>query len=305
MRNIPAALQAHLSSGVTTTCRLLKLMLSNGEVYGLATLDRDIVYQGVTYVALQGFDSSVIATDSAFSVDNSEATALLAAQVPGITVEKVLAGALDDAQWEMMLVNWADTSMGAMVLDKGDVGEVKVIDGLIYVPELLSYIMRLRQAIGDVWSRRCRATFGTPSNSQHGCGVDASLMWIAGTVDNVDANDSGRVFTDTTISGPVDYFPGRVQWLTGNNASARLHIVEAYSTVSNTIVLLEPTAYAIQVGDTFRIRPDCNKSPSQCVLYGNFINYKGEPFIPVGDGLETMTPSAQVFGGMSGSTIQD
>lgn len=305
MRNIPPALQAHLSSGVTTTCRLLKLTLASGAVYGLTTLDRDIVYQGVTYVALQGFDPSVIATDAAFSVDNAEATALLAAQVPGITAEAVLAGALDDAKWTMMLVNWADTTMGAMVLDTGDIGEVKVVDGLIYIPELLSYVMRLRQAIGDVWSRRCRATFGTPASSQHGCGVDTSAMWISGTVDNVDANDSGRVFTDTTISGSVDYFPGRVEWLTGRNASERLYIVEAYSTTSNTVVLMEPTPYPIEIGDTFTMRPDCIKSPAQCVVYGNFINYKGEPFIPVGDGLETMTPSAQVFGGMSGSTISD
>ncbi|MBX9754164.1 MAG: phage BR0599 family protein, partial [Pseudomonadaceae bacterium] len=99
--------------------------------------------------------------------------------------------------------------------------------------------------------------------------------------------------------------PGRLRWLTGPNAGSRLYQVEAYSAASGTIALLESVAYAIAIGHTYEIRRDCNKSPSHCIGYGNLINYKGEPFIPTGDGLETMTPSAQVFGGLSGSAIAD
>ncbi|WP_299589781.1 DUF2163 domain-containing protein, partial [uncultured Microbulbifer sp.] len=71
MRQIPPALQAHLDSGVTTTCKLLKITLSDGRQFGAATLDRDVVYEGLTYYAQNGFDSSIIASDTSFDVDNA------------------------------------------------------------------------------------------------------------------------------------------------------------------------------------------------------------------------------------------
>lgn len=305
MRKIPAALLAHLQQSVTTTCRLLLITLRDGVQFGLTTLDRNVVYQGVTYSAIDGFDNSIIATDTGLSVDNAEARALASATVDGISAEMALRGDLDDAQWLLMLVNWADLTMGHMVLDAGDIGEVKVLDGVIYAPELLSFAMRLRQSIGDVWSRRCRAEFGTPAEGQHGCGVDASAMWVSGTVTGVSDSDPFRVFADSSLDLDPPPMPGRVQWLTGNNASGRLWQLEAYSNASGTIALMEAMPFPVEAGDTLRIRDDCNKSPSQCIEYDNYINYKGEPYIPVGDGLETQTPSAQVFGGLSGSEIVD
>ncbi|NWA25516.1 DUF2163 domain-containing protein [Pseudomonas gingeri] len=304
MRLIPAALKAHLQQSVTTTCRLLKLRLQNGQVFGLTTLDRNVDYEGLTYVAMNGFDPSVIATDTGLSVDNAEATALLSVDVPGITLEMALAGELDDAEWELSLVNWADLGMGRLIIDAGDIGEVSVVGESIYIPELLSYAMRLKQAIGQVWSRRCRATFGTPAGSQTGCGVSADGMWKTGKVTGV-SDEPRVVFADSTLAMDPPPVPGRLRWTSGPNKSTRLYQVEAYSAASGTIALLEPVPFVIAAGHQFEIRRDCNKSPSFCTAYGNYINYKGEPYIPVGDGLETMTPSAQVFGGLSGSAIVD
>ena len=44
MRRIPPALAAHLQLDATTTCSLLRIQLRSGEVIGLASLDRDVVY---------------------------------------------------------------------------------------------------------------------------------------------------------------------------------------------------------------------------------------------------------------------
>lgn len=306
MRDIPAALREHLQQPVTTTCRILRIKLADGRQFGLTTLDRDIEYQGVTYSALNGFDASVIATDTGLSVDNAEAMALASMDVGGITVQMAMRGELDDAQWDMLLINWADTRMGHLILDAGDIGEVKVIDGMIYTPELLSFAMRLRQSVGHVWSRSCRAVFGSPPQGHTGCGVDAESLWMTGTVTSVDDQDAFRIFADSALTGlDPEPAPGRVRFTSGNNASARLHQVEAYGDATGTVALFEALLYPVQVGDQFQIRRDCNKSPSDCLMYNNFINYKGEPFIPTGDGLETMTPSAQVFGGVSGSEIED
>lgn len=303
MRTIPTALRAHLQQPVTTTCRILRFILADGGIFGLTSLDRDVVYQGVTYSSVNGFDSSVIATDAGLSVDNSEGYALLSADALGITLEMVVSGQLDNAQWEMLLVNYRDLNMGHMIIDAGDTGEVTTQSGVAYMPELLSYAMRLRQAIGHVDSRTCRATFGTPANTQTGCGVNAEVLWMSAAVTGM-GDEPRRVFADRALLLTPSPIPGRIRWTGGRNASAsRLYQIEAYSSVSGTIGLLEPLPFDVQVGDTFDIRRDCPKNPTACTAFGNFINYKGEPLIPIGDGVPLLTPGGQIAGGFVGSQV--
>ena len=304
MRYIPPALQAHLDQPVTTTCLLLLIRLADGREFGLTTLDRDVIYQGVTYSAARGFDPSIIATDTSLSVDNAEGYALLAGDVPGITIEMVETGQMDNATWQQLVVNWSDLSMGHATIDAGDVGKVTTKDGMVYMPELLSYVMRLRQAIGGVWSRTCRATFGSPANSQTGCGVDADALWVSGEVTALD-DEPRRVFAGSTTGMDPAPIPGRVRITSGRNAGSRLYQVEAYSAVSGTIGLLEPLPFPLEVGDGYEIRIDCPKTPDACRAFNNYLNYKGEPGIPVGDGIEMLTPGADLPGGFSGSEVID
>lgn len=303
MRKIPTALFLHLQQPVTTTCRLLRFLLADGRSFGLTTLNREVTYDGTTYSAANGFDPSVIATDTGLSVDNAEAYALLSLDATGITLEMALAGELDNATWEMRLVNYRDLSMGHAIIDAGDVGEVTTQNNVIYTPELLSYAMRLRQSIGHVDSRTCRAIFGTPPNSQTGCGVNAELLWQAGTVTGV-GEETKRIFADSGLLITPAPIPGRVRFTSGPNSTLnRLYQVEVYSSVSGTIGLLEPVPFDISPGDTFEIRPDCDKTPTTCTAYANFVNYKGENLIPVGDGIALMVPGAQMPRSFSGSGV--
>lgn len=305
-REIPSDLAVHLAQPATTTTRLLKISLKDGRVFGLSMCDRDIDYDDgsgspsgtVTYVATNGFDSSTFAADTGYSVSNAEGYALISDDVEGIEVEDIQAGALDDAEWICYLVNFEDLSMGHVVLDAGDVGEVKTKFGMVWMPELLSYIMRLKQPIGSVWSRTCRAIFGTPANSQTGCGIDTTLMWTYGEVDSV-GSETNRVFTGSdlpTISEMSEIVPGRVQWLTGKNAGHEYGVEEVDA---DEVTLDETTGFAIEVGDTYRIRPDCAKRfVEDCIgRYSNGPNFKGEPHIPVGDGSQLQTPGAQLGSG--------
>lgn len=299
MRNIPSALQSHIDQASTTTTRLLKITLRNGDVYGLTSLDRDVIYDDgsgeVTYQSAHGFDPSALSSDIDFSVDNSEAYAL-AAESGGITPEMVAAGELDDAQWVTYLVNYEDLSNGHVILDAGDVGEVKNRqDGMQVVVELLSYSMRLRQPIGSVYSRSCRAIFGSPANSQTGCGVDLAPLWATGEVQSV-GGETTRVFTGDVVvdsSFPISPVPGRVEFLTGPNVG-RDYSVESFD--EGEISLNETTPYPIEAGDQYRIRPDCRKRYQQdCVaVWNNGVNFKGEPLIPVGDGMAIQAPGAQL-----------
>lgn len=302
MRKVPPILQEHLDQPATTTTRLLKVMLRNGVTYGLAMLDRDLVYDDgagpITYVATNGFDPSMLSSDIGFSVDNAEGYALISNDISGVTEDMVQRGELDDAQWIMYLVNFEDLGSGRhVILDAGDLGEIRVRYGMAWIPEILSYAMRLKQPIGGVWSRKCRAIFGSPSTSQTGCGVNVSGLWVTGEVVSVGA-ESNRVFTGDVLTAPggVAPFPGRVQWLTGNNAGREF---ATESVDGETCTLSETTAYAVQVGDQYRVRPDCMKRfKEDCIdTWNNGPNFKGEPLIPVGDASQVQTPGAQLPGG--------
>lgn len=303
-RTIPPALQARLDQNVTTTTRLLKIMLRNGFTYGLAMLDRDIDYDDgagvLTYHALTGFDPSAIASDIGYSVDNAEGASLMTRDlIPGVTLEMVEAGDLDDAAWICYLVDFEHLEDGHILLDAGDLGEVRTRYGAVWIPELLSYMARLRQPIGGVWSRSCRAIFGSPADSQTGCGVDLAPLWVAGEVTAVGA-EADRVFTGDAVLGTssnaVVPFPGRVEWLTGANAGRTFPTEDIDGLV---VSLGEPTGYPIEIGDTYRIRPDCRKRYLEdCIeTWDNGVNFKGEPLIPVGDSTQVQVPGAELPGG--------
>lgn len=303
MRDIPALLLAHLQQPVTTTCRLLRIQTQDSPpaVMGFTNLDQPVTYDDgdgeITYSALNGFDPTSLRSDIGYSIDNAEAFALISDDVePGVTVDDIEKGFFDDSTFKVYLVNFEDLTMGHALLDAGDVGQVRVRYGLVWMPELLSRVVRLRQPIGHVDSISCRAEFGSPAASQTGCGVDAEALWVEGEVTAVGA-ENDRVF-DADIDGsmPVAPVPGRVQWLTGDNASQRLAWIEGFE--DDTVTLGEPTRWPIQVGDTFRIRPDCGKLYLQwCIgVWNNGLNFKGEPYIPVGDSSQIQTPGAQLPG---------
>ena len=74
-RTASAELLAHLQLPVTTTCRLLKITTSAGDIFGLATLDRTITYDDgdgeLDYIATNGFDPSTIAAQIGTTVANA------------------------------------------------------------------------------------------------------------------------------------------------------------------------------------------------------------------------------------------
>ena len=298
-RTIPIALQQNLDQPVQTVTRCIRLQLRDGTALGFTMLDRDVLYDHgdgwgeVLYSASTGFDPSMIASDISYSVSNAEGKTLIATDTPGLTPEAVETGRLDDAEWTCFLLDFENPAPGsAAILDAGDIGEVRVEDGVVIIPELLSYSMRLRQPVGHYWQRPCRAIFGTPAPSQTGCGVDAAPLWESGEVVSVGA-ETNRTFTGNTEA----YFPGRVIFTSGPNAG-KMYSVESVS--GSTITLAQTTPYPINSEDEYEHRPDCTKwpdGPLGCKFYENFLNYKGEHLIPVGDGAAGSTPGAQLPGG--------
>lgn len=298
-RIIPASLQPKLDRHVGVFTRCVRFRLKSGQALGFAMWDRDITYDHgdglgpITYSASQGIDPSTIASDVEYSVSNSEGRILVSTTLQGLTLEMVESGALDDGQWECFVIDQRNPESGsASLLDAGDLGEVRTENGLVIIPELLSYAMRLRQPVGGVWQRPGRCIFGTPANSQTGCGVNADALWQDGTVASVGA-ESDRTFTGSFAG----FFPGRLEFTSGPNVGRRFAIE---SVDGNTLTLAETTPFAIEDGHGYRHRPDCTKlkdGPLGCDSYNNWPNYKGESTIPVGDGAAGSVPGGKLPGG--------
>jgi uncharacterized phage protein (TIGR02218 family) len=298
MRNIPEQAQMDLAVAASTYTRVLRVNLPNGTSYGICMSNADVTYDhgdgALTYVAANAFDPTTFSSDVAYSVDNAEGYALISNDIPGVTVDMVDAGQLDGGSWICYYVNYLNPTPGsAVILDAGDLGQVRTQFGMVWIPELLSYAMRLQQSVGNTYSRTCRAIFGTVAASPQGCGIDATPLWLNFTVTSVGAEDDRSWSDSSLVAGDHPFNPGRIQWLTGQNASiTRIYSVENVDT-DGEITQFETTPYAIQVGDTGRIRPDCDKTVANCNAYGNFLNMKAEPLIPVGDTAAIQVPGAQ------------
>lgn len=320
-RTVPVALQAHLDSGATTTCVLIKItptiaaQVGSDPVptLGVTSLDRDVPYDdGVAsdgeliYHAAIGVDWSNSRATSDMAIDNAEASALVAApefDLPA-TEDDLNAGLYDFADWVAYLVNYEDLSMGHVELGRGTLGQVRVLDaGQRFTFETLGQTQPLKQSIVQRDSLRCRARFGSQpigtvgaeSVERFPCGFNTSALWVAGEVTAIGSEPQFTFDTDLVAAANA-YRPGLIRWLTGDNAG-RQYEVESYD-ASAVVTTTFPMTFAAQVGDAFEIRPDCThwkEGDNSCrTFHGDdwVLHYRGEPWIPVGEQDQINIPGA-------------
>src|SRR5919197_391085 len=121
MKNLPAGLQAHLDSGVTTLCWCWRLTRRDGAKLGFTDHDRDLVFDGTTFEAAAGFTASEIKDTVGLSVDNLEVESALTSD--RLSEEHLAAGLYDDARVEIFRVNW-QTPEQRVLMRSGSLGEV-------------------------------------------------------------------------------------------------------------------------------------------------------------------------------------
>lgn len=322
VRTISAELQEHLDSGMTTVCLLMKItpQAPGYDVVGITSLDRDVIYDDgdgdITYHCAVGMIPSEMVSTAAMDVGNGQITHLVdqyAQYNLGFTEDDIARGAYDYANFTLMLVNYEDLTMGHMLFppEVGQLGQMTVESGLSVIGETADLSKKLKQTVVEKDSITCRAIFGsqplgTPGDSDGSvitqrfpCGKDLSGLWTNGDVTSVGVETS-RTFTDSGLGLAANsQVPGMLEWLTGDNAG-RFYEVESQSG-AGVVSLWLPTMFPIQVGDTFRIRPDCTKwveGTNGCKFHFGVPewknHYRGEPYIPISDADSINTPGATV-----------
>lgn len=211
---ISAALLAHLAQPAQTVATIWHVTLNDGTELGFTDHDRNIdgasipdvtatsggtIPGGgtVTYLAQSGYTRTDIATGSKLEVDNLEVDGVLVA--PAITEADLHAGLWDFAQIVISIVNWADLTMGKMILRKGTIGEVTIERGA-FKAELRGLTQAYTRIIGELTSAACRNNLF----DSH-CQVDPATFTVNDViVTGADTDDQTFFASSLSQPGPPD-----------------------------------------------------------------------------------------------------
>jgi uncharacterized phage protein (TIGR02218 family) len=270
MKNISAGLKAHYAQGATTLATCWKAVLTNGTVVAATTLDRDIVFGGVTYVAAQGYTPSDIESTSELNPDNLEVEGFLSS--PAITDDDIHSGLWDFAAIEVFEVNYNNLAQGRNVLRTGTLGEVRGGRSK-FVAELRGLLQAYTRTIGRIITEECTADLGDAR-----CKVDLALTTIIGVVESVDTNN--RVFIDSERTEPENWFTGaKLTFTSGANSGRSMEVkYSAPDTIELTHSMYDP----IEPGDTYTVHAGCTKRfREDCISkHNNGVNFRGFPELP-------------------------
>lgn len=269
MKNLSVALKAHYAQGTTTLATCWKATLTNGTVVAATTFDRDIVFGGVTYQAVQGYAPSDIDSTAELSPDNLEVEGVLAS--PSITDADIHSGLWDYAAIEVFEVNYADLTQGRNVLRVGTLGEVRGGRSK-FVAELRGLLQAYTRTIVRLVTKECTADFGDAR-----CGVDLVPLTVTGTVEGITDN---RTITDAARTEIGDWFTGAKLTFTSGANNGRS--MEVKRSAVGVIELSEAMYDAIVVGDTYSVYAGCTKRYSEdCITkHNNGVNFRGFPHLP-------------------------
>lgn len=317
MRAITPEFQAHLDSGITTLCLLLRIsprVPGYGSI-GITSLDRDETYNdgdgSIVYKAKVGMVPANIVTQEAMEVGNSEFQHLIPQFDLTITEEMLRAGVFDQAWFWIYLVNYEDHSMGHVELMHGQTGQMLIDNGVSFWSEFTDLTKILKQNMVEKDSILCRASFGSQPFGTGGgvveerfpCGKNLAALWTtAKTVTHIGLETNISFRASALGAAANTYVPGVIEWLTGDN-TGRTHSVESQDALG-WISLSDQTMFPVQVGDTFKIRHDCTKwidGDKGCKANWADVSdvewklhYRGEPLIPISDADSINTPGATV-----------
>jgi uncharacterized phage protein (TIGR02218 family) len=277
MKSASTDLAAHILEGQTTLSTCYKVVRTDGVTQGFTDHDEDLVIDGVTYLASSGFSKFNLNDKANLEMSNLQVDGMINA---GMTIADLRARRYDYADVQIFMVNWADLTMGTIVLLTGKFGPV-TINEYGFSVTLNGLAGRLQNIRGDLYQPTCRVDLGSAQ-----CGVDVTALEQSGTVATT---DGWRNLTATGITGADGEFNGGLlTWATGDNAGESVE-VRQWTSGSSALVLYLKTLAEIQVGDTFKLQPGCDKLITTCSQkFSNVINFRGEPYVPGTDYLLTI-----------------
>lgn len=284
-RTISVALKAWLQGGTLTMATIALLTRPDGTHVGFTSHDRDLAIGGVTYAASNAITPSAVKQQTGTGVDNLDIVGLLSSA--HLTETDILAGLYDNSKIQVSICNWADLTMGTMIVMAGILGEVRVRDGQ-FSAEVRSLAQYLTQQIGVLATPTCRVT----NLGDARCTVDLTPYTYSSTVTAIDSPTEIRcAFATGVVANPTLFAYGIFKFTSGDNDGEEREIQSAVQSSGTEIlfILQEEPGYVVQVGDTMTAIQGCDRSFFTCChTFNNAVNFRGEPGIPGSDAIQSI-----------------
>lgn len=288
MRELDAALAAHLQSGATTLCHCWRLSRRDGVALGFTDHDEVVRFDGLDFLPRSGFTASEAVASFGFNAEAGEvAGALSAAAIREADIDR---GLYDGARVETFRVNWADPAMRVLVRVE-TIGGIRRADGHFRV-ELRDLRDGLNRVRGRHFQRSCDAVVG---DARCRVNLDQQQFRTGITVQEVVSERRLRV---SGLSGFAEgwFSGGALAWASGALAGLRARVRKH----AGDVLELEAPARAAP-GDAATLTAGCDKSFATCrAKFANQLNFQGFPHMP-GDDFALSYPTRG--GGNDGSVI--
>lgn len=158
-KSLSSAMQTHLAEDATRLCTIWRITRTDGEQFFFTDTDEDVVFNGDTYKAPNGFERTAITTSADFAVDNVDFTGFFADGE--IEEDEVRAGLFDGASMEVSLISWDDPDgRGEIKLRRGIFGEWRITQQGFFSVEVRGLAQPLQQRTLNLYSPICRADLG-------------------------------------------------------------------------------------------------------------------------------------------------
>lgn len=263
---------------------------TDGEVFAFTSLDRDLIYRGVTHKACDSLSSTATEMSSALgSTGSMELSGIISDS--SITEIDLYNGLFDGALVEIWVVPWSNS--GGEIpfrLLAGTLGDVSQgVTG--FTAEIVTPGATMQQKpLLDVYTPGCRYKLGDTR-----CAFDLPTLEVTGVVTQLTIptspnSASKRVFIDSTRTEVLGFFDlGEVTWTSGDNIGISSEIKSFDGTA---FVLWSALLKRIQIGDTYTALPGCDKTIEVCkTKFDNFVNFGGFPDVPGQDKVQ-QTPDS-------------
>ncbi len=267
------ALQAHLQSGLTTTCRCWAITRSDAQVYGFTDHDMELRFDGLVFKASTGLTAAAIEQATGLSIDNTEAMGALSDA--SVREEDIEAGRFDGAEVRAWLVNWADPEQ-RMLQFRGSIGELRRAGGAFHA-ELRGLTDLLNRPFGRIYQKPCTAVLGDKACrfalETSGYRAEAEIVALDGAalrLQGAESSDAGWF-----ERGRLDVLGGAAQGLW---ASIKL---DEQVRDGRDVTLWSAIGGGLAVGDRVQLIAGCDKRMTTCQLkFNNMLNFQGFPDLP-------------------------
>jgi uncharacterized phage protein (TIGR02218 family) len=252
----------------------------DGVVLGFTSHDSDLTFNGVLCHACGSLSAGATEQTSDLATTGSITLNGIISS-PLVSDEDLYAGSYDDAFIEVWRTSWGAPETPVRVA-AGWAGNVESGEAGWQVDVLGPGTKMGQQAITEVITPTCRWVFGSPQ-----CGVDLTTFQQAGVV--LLSPDRSTIFM--SIADPhldAQWNNGSILLTSGRNAGTIIEtktVEFAAGSSRGTILTWLPVPFPLSPGDTFELRPGCDKTVGACQLYDNFLNFGGFPDVPGTDSI--------------------